>query len=49
MGLPSIEVGISAKCSIDMSSLFSPILIDQSSCRILSTHARTRPILHTDC
>ena len=28
--------------------LFSPNLIDQSSCRILTTHAKTRPILHDD-
>ena len=27
---------------------FLPNLIDQSSSRILTTHARTRPILHDD-
>ena len=30
------------------SILFSPNLIDQSSCRILTTDAKTRPILHDD-
>ena len=31
-----------------MSSLFPSNLIDQSSCRILTTHAKARPILHDD-
>ena len=31
-----------------LSGLFSPNLIDQSSCMILTTHAKTRPILHDD-
>ena len=31
-----------------MSVLFSPNLIDQSPCRILTTHAKTRPVLHDD-
>ena len=29
-------------------SLFSPSLVNQSSCRILTTHAKARPILHDD-
>ena len=39
---------IAARFLRTMSSLFSPNLIDQSSYRILSTHAKTRPILHDD-
>ena len=33
---------IAAKCFRALSGLFSPNLIDQSSCRILTTHAKTR-------
>ena len=39
---------IAAKCLRTMSSLFSPNLIDQSLCKILATHAKSRPILHDD-
>ena len=39
---------MAAKCLRALSGLFSPNLIDQSSCRILTTHAKTRPILHDD-
>ena len=39
---------IAAKCMRTMSSLFSPSPIDQSSCRILTTHAKARPMLHDD-
>ena len=39
---------ISAKYLRTLSDLFSPNLIDQSSGRILTTHAKTRPILHND-
>ena len=41
-------VSIAAKCLRAMLNLFSPNLIDQSSCRILITHAKARPILHDD-
>ena len=33
------------KCLRALSDLFSPNLIDQSLCRILTTHTKTRPIL----
>ena len=39
---------IAAKCLRALSGLFSPKLIDQSSCMILTIHAKTRPILHDD-
>ena len=39
---------IAAKCLITVPSLFSPNLIDQSSCRALTTHAKIRSILHDD-
>ena len=39
---------IAAKCLRTLSSLFSPDIIDQSRCRIMTTHARARPILHAD-
>ena len=39
---------ISTECLRTLSGLFSPNLIDQSSCRILITHAKTRSILHDD-
>ena len=42
------QESIAAKCLRTMSSLFSPNLIDQSSCRILTIHAKVRPILHDD-
>ena len=32
----------------NLSGLFSPNLIDQSSCRILITHATARPIFQDD-
>ena len=35
-------------CLRSISSLFSPNLIDQSSCRILTTHAKAWLILHDD-
>ena len=41
-------MSIAAKFLRTMASLFSPNLIDQSSCRILSTHAKARPILRDD-
>ena len=41
-------VSIVAKCLRTLSGLFSPNLIVQSSCRILITHAKIRPILHDD-
>ena len=41
-------VSIAAKCLGTLSGLFPPNLINQSSCRILTTHAKTRPILHDD-
>ena len=40
--------GIAAKCLRALSGLFSPNLIDQSLCRILTTHVTTRPNLHDD-
>ena len=42
------DASITAKCLRALSGLFSPNLIDQSSCRILSTHAETGPILYDD-
>ena len=39
---------IPAKYLRTLSSLFSPNLIDQSSSRILTRHAKTRPVLHDD-
>ena len=36
------------KCLTTPSGLFSPKIIDESSCRILATHAKTRPILQDD-
>ena len=39
---------IAAKWLRALSGLFSPKLIHQSSCRILNTHVKTRPILHDD-
>ena len=41
-------VSIAAKCLRAPPSLFSPNLIEQSSYRILTTHTKTRPILHDD-
>ena len=40
---------IAIKCLRALSGIFSPYLIDQSSCRILITHAKTRPSLHRNC
>ena len=42
------NTSIAAKCLRTLSGLFSPNLVDQSSRRILTTHAKTRPILHDD-
>ena len=42
------ESSIVAKYLRTLSSLFSPNLIDQSSCRIMTTHTKSRPILHDD-
>ena len=42
------HASIAAKCLKTLSGLFSRNLIDQSSCRILTIHAKTRPILHDD-
>ena len=39
---------IAAICLRALSGLFSSNLTDQSSCRILITHAKTRSILHDD-
>ena len=39
---------IATKCLRTLSGLCSPNLIDQSSCRILTTYAMTRAILHDD-
>ena len=39
---------VAAECLRTVSSLFSISLIDQSSCRILTTHTKARPILHDD-
>ena len=39
---------IAAKCLRILSGLFSANLIDQSSSRILTTHARTMLIVHGD-
>ena len=39
---------IAAKCLRALSRLFSPNLIDQSSCSILTTYAKKSPILHDD-
>ena len=41
-------LSIVAKCLRTLSSLFSPDLVDQSSCRIMTTYAKARPILHAD-
>ena len=41
-------IGIAVKCLRTLSSLLSPNLADQSSCRIVITHAKARPILHAD-
>ena len=35
-------------CLRTVSSLFSPNLVDQSSCRIPTKHAKARPILQAD-
>ena len=42
------DISKAAKCLRALSGLFSPKLIDQSSCRILTTHVKTRPVLHDD-
>ena len=42
------SISIATKCLRALSVLFSPDPIDQSSCRILTTHAKTRPILRDD-
>ena len=42
------ETSIPAKCLRTLSNLFSPKLVNQASCRILTTAAKTRPILHDD-
>ena len=42
------KTSVAAKCLRTLSGLFSPNLIDQSSCWILTTHAKIRPILHDD-
>ena len=34
------------KCLRTLSGLSAPKLVNQSSCRILTTHAKTRPVLH---
>ena len=39
---------IAAKCLRTLSGLFSANLIYQSSCEILTAHAKTRPILNDD-
>ena len=39
---------IAAKCLRTISCLFSPNQIDQSLCRVLTTHAKTRTILLDD-
>ena len=39
---------IAAKCLRALSDLFSPNLINQSSCRISTSHAKARPILQDD-
>ena len=44
----SSHCSIPAKCLRILPGLFSPNLTDQSSCRILTTHAKTRHILHDD-
>ena len=41
-------LSIAAKCLRTLSSLFPLNLIDQSSCRIMTIHAKARPILHAD-
>ena len=41
-------LSIAAKRLRTLSSLFSLNLIHQSSCRIMTIHAKTRPILHAD-
>ena len=43
------QTSIPAKCLRALLCLFSPNIIGQSSCRILTTHTKTRPILHDDC
>ena len=43
--ISSLE-NMGTKCLKTLSDLFSRNLINQSSCRILTTYARTRPILH---
>ena len=43
-----LVMSIATKCWRTLSGLFSPDLIGQSSCRILTTHDKTRPILHDD-
>ena len=42
------KANIVAKCLKALSGLYSPNLVDQSACRILTTHAKTRSILHDD-
>ena len=39
---------MATKFLIALSGLFSPNLIDQSSCMSLTPHAKTRPILYDD-
>ena len=42
------EVRMAVKYLRTLSSVFSLKLVSQSSCRVLTTHAKTRPILHDD-
>ena len=42
------NMSIDAKCLKTLSGLFFPNLINQLSCRILTKHDNTRPILHDD-
>ena len=46
--VPKCRCSIATKCLRALSGLFSPNLIHQSSCRILTTYAKTRSILYDD-
>ena len=44
----TFQYSIATKCFRPLLGLFFPNLLNQSSCRILTLHAKTRPILHHD-
>ena len=42
------QMGMCFASHVTLSGLFSPNIIGQPSCKILTTHAKTWPILHDD-